>query len=73
MPEIEFEVVKEFGELSENIKGWKREVNLVSWSGRDPKYDIRDWSPDHAKMGKGITLTEEEIKQLRDILDKMEL
>lgn len=73
MPEIEFDVVKEFGELSENIKGWKREVNLVSWNGRDPKYDIRDWSPDHAKMGKGITLTEEEMKQLRDILDKMEL
>jgi hypothetical protein len=73
MPEIEFDVVKEFGELSENIKGWKREVNLVSWSGRDPKYDIRDWSPDHAKMGKGITLTAEEMKQLRDILDKMEL
>lgn len=73
MPEIEFEVVKEFGELSENIKGWKREVNLVSWNGRDPKYDIRDWSPDHSKMGKGITLTEEEMKQLRDILDKMDL
>ena len=73
MPEIEFEVVKEFGELSENIKGWKREVNLVSWNGRDPKYDIRDWSPDHAKMAKGITLTAEEMKQLRDILDKMEL
>lgn len=73
MPEIEFEVVKEFGELSENIKGWKREVNLVSWNGRDPKYDIRDWSPDHSKMGKGITLTAEEMKQLRDILDKMEL
>ncbi len=73
MAEIEFEVVKEFGELSENIKGWKREVNLVSWNGRDPKYDIRDWSPDHAKMGKGITLTAEEMKQLRDILDQMEL
>jgi hypothetical protein len=73
MPEIEFDVVKEFGELSENIKGWKREVNLVSWNGRDPKYDIRDWSPDHSKMGKGITLTEEEMKQLRDILDKMDL
>lgn len=73
MPGIEFDVVKEFGELSENIKGWKREVNLVSWSGRDPKYDIRDWSPDHSKMGKGITLTLDEMKQLRDILDKMEL
>ena len=73
MPEIEFDVVKEFGELSENIKGWKREVNLVSWNGRDPKYDIRDWSPDRSKMGKGITLTAEEMKQLRDILDKMDL
>lgn len=73
MPDIQFDIAKGFGTLSENAKGWKKEVNLVSWNGRDPKYDIRDWSPEHEKMGKGITLTVEEMKNLRDILNQLEL
>jgi len=45
---------------------------LVSWSGRDPKYDIRSWSPDHKKMGKGITMTKDELKTLAQIIGTIE-
>ncbi len=64
MSDFTFEIVEEIGVLSENAKGWKKELNLISWNGGEPKYDIRDWDPKHEKMGKGITLTEEEAKQL---------
>ncbi len=73
MSEIKYEISKELGVLSENAKGWKKELNLVSWNERDPKYDIRDWSDGHEKLGKGVTLTGEEIKKLRDILNKIDL
>jgi len=73
MAEIKYEIVENLGVLSESTKSWSKEVNLVSWNGREPKYDIRDWSINHEKMGKGITLSEEEIRALRDILNKMEL
>ena len=64
MSDFNFEIIEEIGVLSENAKGWKKELNLISWNGGEPKYDIRDWDPNHEKMGKGITLTEEEAKQL---------
>ncbi|RKL66479.1 hypothetical protein CR203_14355 [Salipaludibacillus neizhouensis] len=68
MAEIKYEIVEQLGVLSESSKGWKKELNLVSWNGRDPKYDVREWSPDHEKMGKGITLTKEEVESLTRIL-----
>lgn len=61
---FEFEIQKEIAVLSEASNGWQKELNLVSWNGRDPKYDIRDWSPDHSKMSKGVTLTEQEAERL---------
>ena len=64
MADIKYEIIKEIAVLSENEKGWRKELNLISWNDRDPKYDLRDWSPDHEKMGKGITLTPEELKEL---------
>lgn len=70
MPEIKFEIVEEIGVLSETDKGWKKELNLVSWNDREPKYDVRDWSEDHARMSKGITLTEDEVLKLKELLDK---
>ena len=66
--DFEFEIVEHIGVLAEKTRGWKREVNLISWSGAEPKLDIRDWSPDHSKMGKGITLTAEEIEKLKELL-----
>ena len=59
--------------LSENDRGWKKEVNFISWNERDPKIEIREWSPDHAKMSKGITFTDDEIAKLRDILNAIDL
>ncbi len=68
MAEFKYEIVEEIGVLSENSKGWRKELNRISWNGAEPKYDIRDWAPDHEKMGKGITLTEEEKEALKALL-----
>ena len=73
MAEIDFEILQNMGVLSESSKGWSRELNLISWNNREPKYDLRDWDPNHEKMGKGITLTAEELIVLRDILNEMVL
>lgn len=70
MSEIKFEIQEELGTLSESARGWTKEINLVSWNGAAPKYDIRDWAPNHEKMGKGITLTAEEAEALYKILKK---
>lgn len=69
MSEINYEIVKKIGVISENSKGWRKELNLVSWNGGAPKYDVRDWAPGHEKMGKGITLTEDEAIQLKELLE----
>lgn len=66
MADIKFEILREIAVLSENSKGWRKELNLISWNEREPKYDIRDWSPDHSKMGKGVTLTQEEYDKLSE-------
>lgn len=66
--EFTFEIVKTLGQLSTSRSGWNREVNLVSWNGAKAKLDIRDWAPDHSKMGKGISLTDEETAILKEIL-----
>ena len=68
MADIKFEIKQHIGTISESGKGWTKELNLISWNGGSPKYDIRDWAPDHEKMGKGITLTEEEVRTLYKIL-----
>jgi hypothetical protein len=69
MAELKFEITKHIGVLSESSKGWSKELNLISWNDREPKYDIREWSPEHNKMGKGVTLTKDEIVLLRDLLN----
>ena len=70
MADIKFDIVEEIGVLSENAKGWKKELNLISWNGAAPKYDIRDWAPEHEKMGKGVTLTKEEVILLKNFLEE---
>lgn len=71
MAEIKYEITQELGVLSESKSGWTRELNLISWNGAAPKYDIRDWSPEHQKMGKGIALSAEEVEKLKIILSKI--
>jgi hypothetical protein len=71
MAEIKFEIVKKIGVLSKTSKGWTKELNLISWNEREPKYDIREWAPDGQTMGKGVTLSKEELEALHDLLNKM--
>ena len=73
MADIKYDIVKEVGVLSESNTGWTKELNLISWNNREAKYDLRDWAPEHAKMGKGITLSLEELKELRNLLNSMDI
>lgn len=72
MAGIKYEIVEHIGVLSENAKGWKKELNLISWNDRDPKYDIRDWDENHEKMGKGVTLSKEELQSLYTLIESSE-
>jgi hypothetical protein len=72
MAEIKYEIIETIVVLSEGNKGWKKELNLISWNGREPKYDIRDWSEDHTKMGKGVTLSLSELQLLKESLAKLQ-
>lgn len=69
--EFDYEVVKTYGSLSESSKGWKKEIKLISWNQKEPKYDIREWSPDGEKMGKGVTLSKEELVNLKSLIDEI--
>ncbi len=73
MAEIKYEIIKTIGSISENNKGWSKELNLISWNEREAKYDLRDWDPEHKKMTKGVTLSKEELIKLKEILNEMEL
>ncbi len=70
---IKFEIKENHGVISENAKGWTKELNSISWNERDSKFDIRDWDPEHEKMGKGVTLNLDEIKKLKEILNKLDI
>jgi hypothetical protein len=73
MSDIKYEIVKSIGVVSTSASGWSKELNLISWNDREPKYDLRDWSADHSKMGKGVTLTREELLALKELLNRIEL
>ncbi len=73
MSEIKYEIIKKIGVLSKSESGWAKELNLISWNDRGAKYDLREWSPDHGKMGKGVTLSKEELLALKELLSTIEL
>jgi hypothetical protein len=73
MADIKYEIKEALGELSETGKAWRKELNLISWNDKEAKYDIRDWSPEHEKMGKGVTLSKEELIKLKAILNEINL
>lgn len=73
MANLKYEIKETVGIISEGAKGWKKELNLISWNDREPKYDLRDWDQNHEKMGKGITLSTEELVQLKKILNEIDL
>ena len=68
--DLKYEIINQIGVISTSTSGWNTELNRVSWNGAEPKYDLRSWSPDHSKMGKGITLSESELTALADLLAK---
>ena len=73
MSEIKFEIIKKIGMLSKSASGWTKELNLISWNDMDAKYDIREWSPDRERRGKGVTLSAAELSALKVLLDTIEL
>ena len=73
MSEIKYEIIKKIGVLSKSTSGWTKEINLISWNDRDAKYDIREWSPDRERRGKGVTLSKEELSALKALLNGIEL
>ena len=68
MAEIKYVIVQEICVLSESARGWTKELNLVSWNDREPKFDIREWAPEHSRMGKGVTLSKEEMQMILDTM-----
>lgn len=73
MADIKFEIKETLGVIAESAKGWKKELNLISWNGKEPKFDLREWSSDHEKMGKGVTLSNDEVKALKELLNSIEI
>lgn len=72
MADLKFEIKRSIGVIGEGTKGWKKEVNLVSWNDRKPKLDIRDWDETHEKMGKGVTLNKSEVEELKKLLESID-
>ena len=72
MADFTYNIIEKIGVLSESRRGWTRELNLISWNGGEPKYDIRDWAPDHERMGKGIALDIDELGELKDLINSIE-
>ncbi|MFR1824344.1 MAG: YdbC family protein [Clostridium saudiense] len=70
---MKFEIKETVGVIAESAKGWKKELNLISWNGKEAKFDLREWSPEHEKMGKGVTLSNEELKALKELLNSIEI
>lgn len=73
MAEFKYEITERIAVLAESSKGWTKELNKVSWNGREAKYDLREWQHEEGKMGKGITLSEEEIEKLKEALQALNI
>ncbi|HAJ96388.1 MAG TPA: hypothetical protein DCO72_01450 [Ruminococcus sp.] len=72
MAELKYEITREIGSIGESARGWSKELNMVSWNDREAKYDLREWSPDHSRMGKGVTMTLDELVMLKKLLNAMD-
>jgi len=72
MPEFKYEIVKTLGVVSQPNNGWIKELNLISWNNREPVYDLRTWDEAHERMGKGITLTADDLKNLKELLEGLD-
>ena len=68
--DVTFEIIEEIGIISTIDTGWAKELNLVRWNGGVVKYDIREWDPHHTRMSRGITLKEEEMRRILELMRK---
>ncbi len=68
MEDVNYKIIRHIGIIRKNKSGWTKELNIISWNGGKPKYDIRDWDEEHVHMSRGITLTQEELKKLSELL-----
>ena len=68
MSDFSYEIIKHIGVIDKSQNDWTKELNIISYNGAKPKYDIRDWSPNHEQMGKGITLTDYQMQKLIELL-----
>ena len=73
MADIKYEIKETVGVIAESAKGWKKELNLINWNGKEAKYDLREWAPDHEKIGKGVTLSNDELKVLKELLNSIDI
>lgn len=73
MAEFKYAITQEVGVLGEGTRGWQKEINLISWNERQAKLDIRDWGPEHERMGKGVTLNKAEAQALKKALNDLDL
>lgn len=73
MADIKYEIKETVGVIAESAKGWKKELNLISWNGKEAKYDLREWAPGNEKMEKGVTLSSDELRALKELLNSIEL
>lgn len=73
MADIKYEIKETIGVIAESAKGWKKELNIISWNGKEAKYDLREWSPEHEKMGKGVTLSSDELKALKELFNSIDI
>lgn len=71
MADLKYDVLEKFGVLSTSKSGWEMRLNFVQWGDNTPKFDLRTWSPDGSKMGKGLTLTHDEIVKLYEVLGEV--
>ncbi len=72
MSDIKYEIIQKIGVLSTTASGWEKQLNLMSWNEQEPEYDIREWSPDGGRRGKGVTLSKEELMSLKELLNSIE-
>lgn len=68
-----FLIYKKIGSLSKPNNGWTKELNYISWDGREPVYDIRTWNAEHTKYGKGVTITAGQMDVLKKLLNEMKI
>ena len=69
--EVTFDIRDKLGVIGVNTnreKPWTKEVNIVSWNGGKAKIDVREWNPEHDRMSKGVTLFDDEAKELVRVL-----